>query len=67
MNDNKAIFAHPFSACSYVFCSYRPPSHGLGHGMLSTLRRDLASKSWWVDAPLIVLAWWAAFWLRFNL
>ena len=35
--------------------------------MLSTLRRDLASKSWWVDAPLIVLAWWTAFWLRFNL
>lgn len=31
--------------------------------MLSQLR----SKSWLVDLPLIVLAWWAAFWLRFNL
>ena len=27
----------------------------------------LRSKSWLVDLPLIALAWWAAFWLRFNL
>ena len=31
--------------------------------MLSGLR----SKSWMVDLPLIALAWWAGFWLRFNL
>ena len=31
--------------------------------MLSGLR----SKSWLVDLPLIALAWWAGFWLRFNL
>ena len=35
--------------------------------MLSDLWRSLHSKSWLVDGPLIVLAWWAAFWLRFNL
>ena len=29
--------------------------------------RSLASKSWWPDLALIALAWWAAFWLRFNL
>ena len=35
--------------------------------MLTTLRRHLFSKSWLVDLPLIALAWWLAFWLRFNL
>jgi len=35
--------------------------------MLSTWRHNLVSKSWLVDLPLIALAWWAAFWLRFNL
>ena len=35
--------------------------------MLITVRRDLLSKSWLVDLPLLALAWWAAFWLRFNL
>ncbi|MDO5691863.1 MAG: nucleoside-diphosphate sugar epimerase/dehydratase [Pseudomonadota bacterium] len=35
--------------------------------MLSGLWRSLRSKSWLVDGPLIVLAWWVAFWLRFNL
>ncbi|QTD43838.1 polysaccharide biosynthesis protein [Ottowia testudinis] len=35
--------------------------------MLSELWRSLRSKSWWVDLPLLALAWWAAFWLRFNL
>ena len=35
--------------------------------MLTALHRSLASKSWLVDLPLIALAWWAAFWLRFNL
>ena len=35
--------------------------------MLSRLRRSLISKSWLVDLPLTALAWWAAFWLRFNL
>ncbi|MFV0679499.1 polysaccharide biosynthesis protein [Ottowia sp.] len=34
--------------------------------MLTALRHNLVSKSWLVDGPLIVLAWWAAFWLRFN-
>lgn len=38
-----------------------------GAALLATLRRDAASKSWLVDLPLIVLAWWLAFWLRFNL
>ena len=35
--------------------------------MLSNLWSDLRSKSWLPDLTLIVLAWWAAFWLRFNL
>jgi hypothetical protein len=35
--------------------------------MLTALRRSLFSKSWLVDLPLIALAWWLAFWLRFNL
>jgi len=35
--------------------------------MLNALRRNLVSKSWLVDLPLIALAWWLAFWLRFNL
>ncbi|MDO5087137.1 MAG: nucleoside-diphosphate sugar epimerase/dehydratase [Comamonadaceae bacterium] len=35
--------------------------------MLTGLRRSLCSKSWLVDLPLIALAWWGAFWLRFNL
>ena len=35
--------------------------------MLSSLWSDLRSKSWLPDLALIVLAWWAAFWLRFNL
>ena len=35
--------------------------------MLKDLARSLRSKSWLVDAPLVVLAWWVAFWLRFNL
>ena len=35
--------------------------------MLNALRHLVVSKSWWVDLPLIALAWWAAFWLRFNL
>lgn len=35
--------------------------------MLTGLRRSLYSKSWLVDLPLVALAWWAAFWLRFNL
>ena len=35
--------------------------------MLIDLWRSLRSKRWLVDGPLIVLAWWAAFWLRFNL
>ena len=35
--------------------------------MLNELWRSLRSKSWLVDLPLIALAWWAAFWLRFNL
>ena len=34
--------------------------------MLSTLRRTLVSKSWLPDLALIALAWWGAFWLRFN-
>ena len=34
--------------------------------MLSTLRRTLVSKSWLPDPALIALAWWGAFWLRFN-
>ena len=34
---------------------------------LHALRRDATSKSWLVDLPLIALAWWLAFWLRFNL
>ncbi len=29
--------------------------------------RSLASKSWWPDLALTALAWWSAFWLRFNL
>ena len=35
--------------------------------MLNDFWRSLRSKSWLVDLPLIALAWWAAFWLRFNL
>ena len=35
--------------------------------MLNDLGRSLRSKSWLVDGPLIALAWWVAFWLRFNL
>ena len=35
--------------------------------MLSGMRQLLVSRSWLVDLPLIVLAWWSAFWLRFNL
>ena len=35
--------------------------------MLTALRHSLVSKSWLVDLPLIALAWWLAFWLRFNL
>ncbi|WP_051236649.1 polysaccharide biosynthesis protein [Ottowia thiooxydans] len=35
--------------------------------MLTELRRTLVSKSWLPDLALIALAWWAAFWLRFNL
>lgn len=35
--------------------------------MLKTWRHGLASKSWLLDLPLLALAWWAAFWLRFNL
>ncbi|WOP16942.1 nucleoside-diphosphate sugar epimerase/dehydratase [Ottowia sp. SB7-C50] len=35
--------------------------------MLSGWWKDLRSKSWLPDLVLIVLAWWAAFWLRFNL
>ncbi|MGB3068700.1 MAG: nucleoside-diphosphate sugar epimerase/dehydratase [Ottowia sp.] len=35
--------------------------------MLTKLRRTLISKSWLPDLVLIALAWWAAFWLRFNL
>jgi FlaA1/EpsC-like NDP-sugar epimerase len=35
--------------------------------VLSSLWSDLRSKSWLPDLALIVLAWWAAFWLRFNL
>ncbi len=31
------------------------------------LRQNLFSKSWLPDLALIALAWWAAFWLRFNL
>ena len=38
-----------------------------GARVLNDLGRSLRSKSWLVDGPLIVLAWWAAFWLRFNL
>ena len=38
-----------------------------GARVLIDLWRSLRSKSWLVDGPLIVLAWWAAFWLRFNL
>jgi FlaA1/EpsC-like NDP-sugar epimerase len=34
--------------------------------MLTALRHNLRSKSWLVDLPLVILAWWAAFWLRFN-
>ena len=34
--------------------------------MLSTLRRSLVSKSWLPDLTLTALAWWGAFWLRFN-
>ncbi|MDO5290278.1 MAG: nucleoside-diphosphate sugar epimerase/dehydratase [Pseudomonadota bacterium] len=35
--------------------------------MLTPLARSLRSASWLVDLPLLALAWWAAFWLRFNL
>ncbi|MBK6613251.1 nucleoside-diphosphate sugar epimerase/dehydratase [Ottowia sp.] len=35
--------------------------------IVSRLRRALTSKSWLPDLALIALAWWAAFWLRFNL
>lgn len=35
--------------------------------MLTRWRSLLTSKSWWIDLPLIAIAWWAAFWLRFNL
>ncbi len=35
--------------------------------MLNAAWKDLRSKSWLPDLLLIALAWWAAFWLRFNL
>ena len=35
--------------------------------MLSRWRSLVVSQSWLIDLPMIVLAWWAAFWLRFNL
>ncbi len=35
--------------------------------MLKLRRADVVSKSWLVDLPLAALAWWLAFWLRFNL
>jgi hypothetical protein len=35
--------------------------------LATPLRRHLISKSWLADLPLLALAWWAAFWLRFNL
>ncbi|MET4575649.1 polysaccharide biosynthesis protein [Ottowia thiooxydans] len=35
--------------------------------MLTELRHSLVSKSWLPDLALIALAWWMAFWLRFNL
>ena len=38
-----------------------------GARVLIDLWRSLRSKSWLVDGPLIALAWWVAFWLRFNL
>jgi FlaA1/EpsC-like NDP-sugar epimerase len=38
-----------------------------GGTMLNALRHSLVSRSWLVDLPLTVLAWWMAFWLRFNL
>lgn len=35
--------------------------------MLTGLWRSLRSKSWLVDVPLLALAWWGAFGLRFGL
>lgn len=35
--------------------------------MLKGWRSLIVSQNWLVDLPLIVLGWWAAFWLRFNL
>ncbi len=34
---------------------------------MTSWRGLLTSRSWLVDLPLVAFAWWAAFWLRFNL
>ena len=44
-----------------------PRQRGDNAVLNSSWRGLVLSRNWLIDLPLIVFAWWAAFWLRFNL